>query len=124
MKGSEMAEVRQQCSNDRSLHSTAGFAGRESTAFAFQIDCTRDVASRRRSTRDNTSDNIGSDIKVLGSECLLLEDCCGATDHGNHLAAIKMVKMQGGVFGSVSSSDELIRSLGPKRDDPGNAPGS
>jgi hypothetical protein len=43
---------------------------------------------------------------------LLLDDCCGATDHGNHLAAIKMIKMQGGVFGSVSSSDELIRSLG------------
>jgi biuret amidohydrolase len=47
-----------------------------------------------------------------GFECLLLEDCCGATDHGNHLAAIKMIKMQGGVFGSVSNSDDLIRSLG------------
>ena len=47
-----------------------------------------------------------------GFECLLLEDCCGATDHGNHLAAIKMIKMQGGVFGSVSNSDELIRALG------------
>jgi nicotinamidase-related amidase len=46
-----------------------------------------------------------------GFECLLLEDCCGATDRGNHLAAIKMVKMQGGVFGSVSSSETLIRSL-------------
>jgi nicotinamidase-related amidase len=46
-----------------------------------------------------------------GFECLLLEDCCGATDQGNHLAAIKMIKMQGGVFGSVSSSLELIRSL-------------
>ena len=47
-----------------------------------------------------------------GFECLLLEDCCGATDQGNHLAAIKMIKMQGGVFGSVSNSDDLIRSLG------------
>src|SRR6195952_5958266 len=44
-----------------------------------------------------------------GYECLLLEDCCGATDHGNHLAAIKMVKMQGGVFGAVSNSTALIQ---------------
>ena len=46
-----------------------------------------------------------------GFERLLLEDCCGATDHGNHLAAIKMIKMQGGVFGSVSNSLDLIQSL-------------
>src|SRR6188768_903863 len=46
-----------------------------------------------------------------GFECVLLEDCCGATDKGNHLAAIKMVKMQGGVFGSVASSEALLASL-------------
>ena len=46
-----------------------------------------------------------------GFECLLLEDCCGATDHGNHLAAVKMVKMQGGVFGSVSNSKAFVEAL-------------
>jgi biuret amidohydrolase len=46
-----------------------------------------------------------------GFECLLLEDCCGATDHGNHLAAIRMIKMQGGVFGAVSNSTELLSAL-------------
>ncbi|WP_416391674.1 cysteine hydrolase [Alloalcanivorax xenomutans] len=46
-----------------------------------------------------------------GFECLLLEDCCGATDAGNHAAAINMVKMQGGVFGAVSDSETLLRTL-------------
>ena len=46
-----------------------------------------------------------------GFECLLLADCCGATDHANHLAAIAMVKMQGGVFGAVADSAALIEAL-------------
>jgi nicotinamidase-related amidase len=46
-----------------------------------------------------------------GFECLLLADCCGATDRANHDHAIKMVKMQGGVFGTVSNSQTLIDAL-------------
>lgn len=46
-----------------------------------------------------------------GFECLVLEDCCGATDKGNHDAALKMLLMQGGVFGAVSDSASLIAAL-------------
>jgi nicotinamidase-related amidase len=46
-----------------------------------------------------------------GYECLLLEDCCGATDHDNHRAAVKMITMQGGVFGAVAPSSALLEVL-------------
>jgi nicotinamidase-related amidase len=46
-----------------------------------------------------------------GFECVLLEDCCGATDAGNHAAAVNMVKMQGGVFGAVSDSTKFLAGL-------------
>jgi biuret amidohydrolase len=47
-----------------------------------------------------------------GYECLLLEDCTGATDHGNYLAALKMVTMQGGVFGAVAPSAAFLDAIG------------
>ena len=47
-----------------------------------------------------------------GFECVILEDCTGATDLGNHQAALKMVQMQGGVFGAVSTSAAVIEAVG------------
>ncbi len=46
-----------------------------------------------------------------GYECLLLEDCTGATAYENYLAALEMVKMQGGVFGAVAPSSALLEVL-------------
>jgi nicotinamidase-related amidase len=46
-----------------------------------------------------------------GFECLILADCTGATDRGNHEAALKMVTMQGGVFGAVAESAALLEAL-------------
>jgi len=46
-----------------------------------------------------------------GFECLIVSDGTGATDRGNHEAALKMVTMQGGVFGAHATSAAVLEAL-------------
>jgi nicotinamidase-related amidase len=79
-----------------------------------------DMLLRRKGVENIILTGITTDVCVhttmreandRGYECLLLEDCCGATDHGNHLAALKMITMQGGVFGAIAPSRALLEVL-------------
>ncbi len=51
------------------------------------------------------------DANDRGFECLMLTDCTGATDFNNYLSAISMIKMQGGVFGAVATSEQFINCI-------------
>lgn len=79
-----------------------------------------DMILRQQSIRNLIITGITTDVCVSttmreandrGYECLVVSDCCGATDVNNHNAALHMVTMQGGVFGAVSDSTAVIRSL-------------
>jgi nicotinamidase-related amidase len=46
-----------------------------------------------------------------GYECLVLEDCVASYFPEFQAAAIAMIRAQGGIFGWVSTSDQLLRAL-------------
>lgn len=62
-------------------------------------------------TTDVCVHTIMREANDYGYWCVLLKDGTGATDYGNHEAAIKSIKMQGGVFGWVSDSRRFIEAV-------------
>jgi biuret amidohydrolase len=79
-----------------------------------------DLILRQRGIRNLVLTGITTDVCVhttmregndRGYECVIVSDCCAATDPGNHTAALKMVTMQNGVFGAVTTSSSLIEAL-------------
>jgi biuret amidohydrolase len=46
-----------------------------------------------------------------GYRCVVLADCCGSYFPEFHAAGIAMIKAQGGIFGSVSTSQSLLDAL-------------
>lgn len=62
-------------------------------------------------TADVCPHTIMREANDLGYWCVFLKDCSGATDKRNHEAAVRMIKMQGGVFGNVSTSERFIEAV-------------
>jgi biuret amidohydrolase len=46
-----------------------------------------------------------------GFRCVVLSDCCASYFPEFHSAGLAMIKAQGGIFGSVTGSEEFLRSL-------------
>lgn len=62
------------------------------------------VTSTMRDANDNNFD------------CVLVQDATAASEAELHIAAVEMVKTEGGIFGAVSSTEKILAALEGKKD--------
>lgn len=52
------------------------------------------------------------DANDLGFDCLLVGDACAAGKRGLHESVLESIKMEGGIFGAVAESADILATLG------------
>ncbi|MEG3131385.1 isochorismatase family cysteine hydrolase [Pantoea cypripedii] len=83
-----------------------------------------ELVLRSRAIRNLIITGITTDVCVhttlreandRGFECLVVSDCCAATELKHHEAALSMIHMQGGIFGAVTTSEQLLAGLNEEK---------
>jgi nicotinamidase-related amidase len=46
-----------------------------------------------------------------GFDCVVVEDACAATEPSLHASTLDSIKMEGGIFGAVTSSEDVMQAL-------------
>ena len=49
----------------------------------------------------------------LGYRCITVSDACASGDPGLHKAALAMIGVEGGIFGEIATTAEVIQRLAP-----------
>ena len=62
-------------------------------------------------TTDYSVQSTLRDANDRGYECLLLEDCCAALDMAEHEATLRVLRLVGGHYGSIATSQALLEAL-------------
>jgi nicotinamidase-related amidase len=49
----------------------------------------------------------------LGYRCITVSNACASSDLGLHKASLAMIGVEGGIFGEVATTAEVIKRLAP-----------
>jgi nicotinamidase-related amidase len=63
------------------------------------------------------------DANDNGFDCLLVEDATAAAGEELHRMTVESVKMEGGIFGAVSTTERILRVLGGEKGEGGKEKG-